>query len=736
MKVSVIVPYLNGSRYLEECIQSVEDQNIPGLEVLLVDDRAGEDVPEYILSKEYVRHIVLEKERSPADGEILPDGQEEVRPYGVAAARNAGVRHAVGEYLYFLDADDYLWEDALLKLIRLADKKNADAVTGNRYRSWFRRSSFRLEEAEAETELPGVVPLRGSVLESLFVNGLTVQHILVRRGYYECLALEFDENNKFYPDVAVVARMIAGAAGNVWADGSSIYVCRLHNDPVHLPSLSQMKEKRRCADYIGSYEAARCVLPGVHPDDRFTRYALNRQLVLFLFRIFPGQWDEKVACRFTESLKRIEREDWKRIKRELSFWRKQEFKSMRRGNYRAAKVFGMLAYVWEKKRGILGTPVQYWKIMDEILFQKMRLLPDTVLFESFFGKGYSDSPKYIFEYLNREYPGTYKCVWVYAEQKLDLPFPAKQVKRLGMRYFYYMARSKYAVFNGRQPTFFRKREGAVFLETWHGTPLKKLAFDMEDVTSASPLYKEDIYYQARAWDYLVAPNPFSEEVFRRAFAYDGQILGTGYPRNDILYDREKERLASDIRKKLHLPDGKKVILYAPTWRDDEFYGPGEYKFSLRLDLRRMREELGGEYVVLLRMHYFIADVPDLSGYGGFAYNVSHYGDVAELYLVSDLLVTDYSSVFFDYANLRRPMLFFMYDLEKYCSVLRGFYIDVEEELPGPVLSDTEEIIGAVQNISAVQKKYKDKYDKFCGKYCAWEDGHAAERVVNAVFRSG
>lgn len=736
MKVSVIVPYLNGSRYLEECIQSIEDQNIPSLEVLLVDDRAGEDVPESILSKEYVRHVVLEKERNPADGEDLPEGAEQAGPYGVAAARNAGVRHAVGEYLYFLDADDYLWEDALSKLIRLADERSADAVTGNRYRSWFRRSSFCLEGAEAETGLSGVVPLRGNVLELLFANGFTVQHILVRRGYYEYLELVFDENNKFYPDVAVVTGIIAGAAGNIWADGSSIYVRRLHNDPVHLPSLSQLKEKRRCADYIGGYEAARCLLTGVHPDDRYIRYALNRQLVSFLIRTFPGEWDEKSACRFTESLNKLERADWKRIKKELSFFRRRELRSMRGENYGAAKVFGMLAYAWKKKQGLLGTPVQYWKIIDKLLFQRMRLLSDTVLFESFFGKSYSDSPKYIFEHLSREYPGTYRCVWAYAEQKLDLPFPAKQVKRLGLRYFYYMARSKYAVFNGRQPTFFRKREGAVFLETWHGTPLKKLAFDMEDVTSASPLYKEDIYYQTRAWDYLVAPNPFSEEVFCRAFAYEGKILGTGYPRNDLLYDREKGKLASDIKKKLHLPDGKKVILYAPTWRDDEFYGPGEYKFSLRLNLHRMKEELGGEYVILLRMHYFIADVLDLSGYGGFAYNVSHYGDVAELYLISDLLVTDYSSVFFDYANLRRPMLFFMYDLEKYRSVLRGFYIDIEEELPGPVLSDTEELIGAVQNVSAVQKKYQDKYDRFCEKYCVWEDGHAAERVVNAVFRHG
>ena len=366
--------------------------------------------------------------------------------------------------------------------------------------------------------------------------------------------------------------------------------------------------------------------------------------------------------------------------------------------------------------------------------QKMKLLPNTVLFESFLGKSYSDSPKYIFEYLNENYPGKYQCVWVYADQKRDIPFPAKQVKRLGLRYFYYMARSGYLVFNGRQPTFYKKRKGSVFLETWHGTPLKKLVFDMDDVTSASPLYKEDVYYQTRAWDHLVAPNEFSENIFRRAFSYEGNILKTGYPRNDILYHPDKEALAMQIKKELRLPEDKKVILYAPTWRDDEYYGPGMYKFSLKLDLCRMREELGNEYVVILRTHYFIADALDLSGFEGFAYNVSKYDDVARLYLVSDVLITDYSSVFFDYANLRRPMLFFTYDLEKYRGILRGFYIDVEQELPGPMLFCTEEIIDAIHNLQTIQKDYEKRYKKFCDKYCAWEDGQAARRVVEAVFQ--
>lgn len=755
-KVSVIIPYLNGPSYLEECVQSIENQNRPDLEVLLVDDRGGDAVPVSVLEKEFVRHIVLERERDPertpfdvVAASSNETGSNEKGPFGVAAARNAGVRHAKGEYLYFLDADDYLWEDALTRLVELADEKEADVVTGNRCFSWFRPVSFTVDGAQADTEVKGIAPLRDEALLSVLADRFTVQHLLVRTAYFNGLDLEFDEQNMFYSD-AFVAAGIFLFAGSVWADGSSRYVCRLHNDPIHLPSLSQKKAERRTRDFIESYEAACRIWQGEVGEGKKwgglymkypghlnfaldMKYAFDLLLVRFAVQHFPGRLNGEVARRFTRELREIPKEEWKRIKKEFGFLQTRQISCLKKGNYRAAKLFAKLAFVWKKKKGLFGTAVQRRRIIDALFFQKMKLLPHTILFESFLGKSYSDSPKYIFEYLNENYPGKYQCVWAYADQKRDIPFPAKQVKRLGLRYFYYMARSGYLVFNGRQPTFYKKRKGSVFLETWHGTPLKKLVFDMDDVTSASPLYKEDVYYQTRAWDHLVAPNEFSEHIFRRAFSYEGNILKTGYPRNDILYHPDKEALAMQIKKELRLPEDKKVILYAPTWRDDEYYGPGMYKFSLKLDLCRMREELGNEYVVILRTHYFIADALDLSGFEGFAYNVSKYDDVARLYLVSDVLITDYSSAFFDYANLRRPMLFFTYDLEKYRGILRGFYIDVEQELPGPMLFCTEEIIDAIHNLRAIQENYEERYKKFCDKYCAWEDGQAARRVVDAVF---
>ena len=168
------------------------------------------------------------------------------------------------------------------------------------------------------------------------------------------------------------------------------------------------------------------------------------------------------------------------------------------------------------------------------------------------------------------------------------------------------------------------------------------------------------------------------------------MLEIGYPRNDLLYAPNKDQIALNLKKKLHIPLDKKTILYAPTWRDDEYYGKGQYKF--KLDLEMMKEELGDEYVILLRTHHYIADALDVTGVEDFAYNLSKYDDITEIYLISDICITDYSSVFFDYAILKRPIYFYMYDLIHYRDELRGFYLDVYHDLPGDIIEDENQLL--------------------------------------------
>lgn len=720
MKISVIVAYHDEKNYIRDCLDSLAEQSFQDFEVILAcDDCEVPDLGKY-------NKLNLRCVRAGSKS-------------GVAAARNAGLDSASGEYVLFLDADDYLEPDLLERLI--GEMKPSSAVYSRIRKTWYSRKVY-YDNGEELDRQNGIVNSEDTVsdhpVDNLYERAgnlqlVTVLGMLYPRDVIEKNSIRFSEELSYFSDLPFLQHILSCLERVIYCE-QAIYIKRNHNDPVNLPSLLQKKdEERKIFESMSAYcQAKQYVVKmgeGGKPylDYKFVRWLVTR-IAPFLVDAKAGKQKE-VAISLQKALKLLDARTETMVnhhsKKLIQYGKNadvQKIASKTRMHSRKQTLFRICTSRAKMKR-----------YLYEKVFTKLPMLEDTVVLESFFGKSYSDSPKYIFEYLNQKYPGKYRYIWVNAGKKLNLPYAAKQMKRFSFKYFFYMARAKYMVFNGRQPQYFIKRKGNVFLETWHGTPLKKLVFDMEDVTTASPLYKEQFYIQTRSWDYLVAPNRFSEDIFRHAFMYDGKMLETGYPRNDILYRSDRELLIAEIKRELSLPQDKKVILYAPTWRDDEFYGHAQYKFSLRLDLEQMRRELGDEYVVILRTHYFIADVLDLSHFEGFAWNLSRYDDIARLYLISDILITDYSSVFFDYANLRRPMLFFTYDLEKYRSVLRGFYMDVEAELPGPMLFDTDEVIQAIHEIDSVQDEYKEKYDRFCEKYCAWEDGHATRKVVETVF---
>lgn len=366
------------------------------------------------------------------------------------------------------------------------------------------------------------------------------------------------------------------------------------------------------------------------------------------------------------------------------------------------------------------------------IFNRMKIKDNRICLISFRGDFYTDSPKYIYQYLLEEYGDKFEYIWIINDKNTNIPGKPKKVKRDSLKYFYYIATSKYWVTNGRQPFKLLKRPQQVILATWHGTPLKRLGLDIGNIHSGSPRIKKTYVRNAKEWNYLVSPNRYTTEILKSAFAYEGEILEVGYPRNDILYNASEKHVRK-IKKNLNLPEDKKIILYAPTWRDDDFYDIGQYKFNLKLELDRLKEELSEEYIILIRTHYFIADKLDLRNYEGFAIDVSKYDDIAELYLISNILITDYSSVFFDFANLKRPILFFTYDLEKYEHVLRGFYIDIHKDVPGPLLFSTEEVIDNIKNIDNVVDDFREKYDEFYERFCNIDDGGATERIVKRVW---
>ncbi|MFC6885883.1 MULTISPECIES: bifunctional glycosyltransferase/CDP-glycerol:glycerophosphate glycerophosphotransferase [Actinomadura] len=368
-------------------------------------------------------------------------------------------------------------------------------------------------------------------------------------------------------------------------------------------------------------------------------------------------------------------------------------------------------------------------------------LRDAVLFSCFSGKQYSDSPKAVHEELVRR-GADLEQLWVVNDAQVELPGTLKAVRLNGAEWHEAVASSRYIVANHRLGDWFQRHPDQVVLQTWHGTPLKKIGRDIKEVHFAyTPGMKKALQSQSKTkqagpalpeWTHLLSPNPFSTEIFRRAFAFKGEIIEAGYPRNDLLHSPEAGAVAASVRARLGIPAGKRVVLYAPTWRDDQYYSRGRYKFDMRLDLARARAELGDDHVLLVRLHSNVVDGVPEDG-DGFVYDVSLYPDITELYLISDLMISDYSSVMFDYANTGRPMLFFTYDLADYRDRLRGFYFDFEAEAPGPLVETSDALIEAIRDVDAATAGHQDRYKAFVERFCPLDDGHAAARTVDQVL---
>lgn len=562
------------------------------------------------------------------------------------------------------------------------------------------------------------------------IRSVSVLGILFKRSFIEDNHFLFNEAYRYYSDLPFICSVLDEIHSQVYVE-ESIYVKRNHNDPINYPSLSQEESDDRFNERLQAVGYARNQIE----EDGIVRYYLDYKLIHYFTRSMAKSvrrsLDEKWRNEYFYAIIPYIEDCRPDIFDELSRHESKMIKALLNKDLKGVQKQVRWILGKKKLKKMVENKNTAYKLAYYHRYFKMPIKENVILFETFMAKNYSDSPKYIYEYIAQNHP-EYECVWA-INDGAKIPYGAKTVKRFSFQYAYYLAVSKYLVFNVRPPLWYRKKEGQVFLETWHGTPLKRLVFDQEEVTSASPKYKQQFYRQRKDWDFLVSANPFSSKTFRSCFLYEGEMLEYGYPRNDILYWPNKDEIANQLREKLGIPKDKKTILYAPTWRDDQHYGSGQYKFELALDLKMMRQHLKDDYVVLLRTHHYISDHIDVSGMEDFVYNLSDYDDISEIYLISDICITDYSSVFFDYANLKRPILFYTYDFDKYKNQLRGFYIDMNTEVPGPLLYTSQQVVEAIEHIDDIVVEYQQRYEEFYERFCCFDDGHASEHVAEAML---
>ena len=347
-----------------------------------------------------------------------------------------------------------------------------------------------------------------------------------------------------------------------------------------------------------------------------------------------------------------------------------------------------------------------------------------VVYNSFMGR-FSDNPRAIYERLS-ERPGT-RHTWLADPGHADA-FP-DDVHTVGIGTPQARAALESAdllVAGTHTEVDWDKPPGTRYLQTWHGTPLKRIHYD---VLMAPPGRLDYLDQDVARWDVLLSPNADSSPRLRKAFGFDGPVWETGYPRNDLLLSPEAGRVRAEVRAELGIEDDVTAVLYAPTWRDDEYFAEVDVPMPLDLPaLVRRLDASGTRHVLLPRLHNMMTTL-SRPRMGDGVVDVSYYRDVRELHLAADILVTDYSSLMFDFALTGKPMVFYAYDLTRYASEIRGFYFDLFPEAPGPVVTDPD---GLATALLEQEGDRHERYDAFRATYGHLEDGHATDRVLERL----
>ena len=365
----------------------------------------------------------------------------------------------------------------------------------------------------------------------------------------------------------------------------------------------------------------------------------------------------------------------------------------------------------------------YSTISAAINMLKLFVKPDDklILFNSFAGRKYDDSPKAIYEAMRRDprFKG-YHFVWAFHQPEKYTVKGAKKIKTDGLDYFITALMARVWVTNSsveRGLNF--KGKHTVYFNTWHGTPMKKMG---TDINSGNQSFKSK---GGSTVDVMMSQGRFETEIFSRSFRIPkDRFLEAGLPRNDILANyTEKQR--ESIRRKLGIKPEQKVILYCPTFREYEKDENLGVVMAPPMDLKRWQDSLGSDYVLLMRAHYEVSKVMSIDE-NEFVRDMTDYPVLNELFIASDILISDYSSVFFDYSITGKPMLHFTYDYDKYSSK-RGMYFDIREYLSGAETED--ELISIIKDMN--EQIERDKTICFRDEYVNFY-GNAAVRAVDRI----
>lgn len=375
-----------------------------------------------------------------------------------------------------------------------------------------------------------------------------------------------------------------------------------------------------------------------------------------------------------------------------------------------------------EKFSTIGEKLEFWQTeYQEWLRQP--ILNNTVVYTSFWGKSFNDSPESIYEYLSKNYP-EFNHIVVFRNILQNISIKNGHAISFGTKeYWYYLARAKYFVNNVNFEEVERiKRPEQIEIQTMHGTPLKKMGFDVSADWKSSGYQR--YLKKNRHWDYLTVPSDYVGEIAAHAYLHEATVLKVGYPRNDMLIEAAGTNRGEYLKQKMGIDTNKHFVLYAPTWRK-------RGNVQLELNYEHLADALPENTIMIIKPHH-LNTVIEFEPIAGKIILADNRFTIEDYYLVADVMITDYSSTMFDYALLKKPMIFYVYDYKAY-TLSRGLNFDFEVDAPGPLAYNQTELEIALQHANQIPNKYAEKISSFEKKFIQYDDGHASQRVVETVF---
>ncbi|AZQ35148.1 CDP-glycerol:glycerophosphate glycerophosphotransferase [Streptomyces cyaneochromogenes] len=704
-RFSVIVPAYKVQAYLHECLESVLSQSYPDLEVIAVDDcspdACGAIIDEFAARDPRVRAVHLAENR------------------GLGAARNAGMAEATGDYLVFLDSDDTLTPDSLHAIAdRLKETGEPDVLVYDYARTYWTGETIRNQAADRLTE-EGPAPFRLADRPGLLRMLMVAWNKAYRRDFVEQEGFAFPSG--YYEDTPWTYPVLMTAESIATLDRVCVHYRQRRRGGI-LGTTSP-----RHFDIFEQYDRVFAYVDR-NPELARWRPLLFRRMVDHLVVVFARR-DRLPRRRRAEFLRKA-RTYYRRYHTPgapVPARTRVHYALVRLGLHRTYRALQRMAALSRRTAKFTSRLLKGLRAgVLRLHYRVQRCLPvraDRAVFAADGVRGHGCGPGAL-EQAFRTHAPRIRTAWIAeAEQHDAVPTGTRRVRPGTVGYWTALARSKYLVHNADFDRRLVKRPGQVLVQTRRGTPLKHMGLDLrERPAAAGDTDFDELLGHVDRWDYVLSANRHSTLTWERVFPGGYTTLEYGSPRNDV-FQQATSADVTRIRESLGVPEGAVAILYAPTHRD--------YRRTQRatLDLHRVARRLGPRFVVLARGHHRHGG--PLAPAGDQVIDVTDHPSVESLCLASDALVTDYSAIMFDYANLDRPIVIHADDREAY-EAARGTYFDLRSFPPGAVSRSEDELIDIFATGHWRGSRSTQLRSAFRERFCPYDDGRAAERVVRHV----